>query len=402
MEKSAASEPSTPAGSTSGEAVTDERHAARGPLGLYLHIPFCDSICNYCNFNRGLREPDLERRYLKALETEIARAGDGSPVDSIFFGGGTPSVLSPDDVASLLTVCRSVFDCHADTEVSFEVNPETVTPARGAGWLAAGVTRFSLGMQSLRDEELTRLGRRHTAARAKQAVAELRAAGCANLSGDVMLWLPAQTRAQCRMTVDALLGLELDHASLYLLELYPNAPLREDMARAGWSMAPDDDAAEMYMDALDALEASGYQQYEISNVARSARRCRHNLKYWQDGEWLGFGCGAHSTRHGARWRNISDTARYIDRVNAGCSTRAEHHVLSTEERIGDMLFTGLRLTDGLALTAIRATYGIDVMTRYGEALAPFVEARLVVHAAGRLRLSRAGMLLANEVMKIFV
>ncbi len=375
---------------------------ARGPLGLYLHIPFCDSICNYCNFNRGLREPRLERRYIQALETEIGRAGDGTPVDSIYFGGGTPSILAPDDVASLIQACRSAFDCHGDTEVSFEVNPETVTPTRAEGWLSAGVTRFSLGVQSLRDEELTRLGRRHSAVRAIQAVGQLRAAGCGNMSVDIMLWLPAQTRDQCRTTVDELLALELDHASLYLLELYPNAPLREDMARAGWSMAPDDDAAEMYEEALDVLESSGYQQYEISNVARSSHQCRHNLKYWQDGEWLGFGCGAHSTRHDGRWRNVGDTGRYINQVTTGGSPMAEHHVLSTEERVGDMLFTGLRLTDGLDLEAIRIAYGVDVMTRYDEALAPFLEARLVVHAGGRLRLTRAGMLLANEVMKIFV
>ena len=294
------------------------------------------------------------------------------------------------------------FDVSLSVEVSLEVNPESSTLSRLDGWLKAGVTRLSFGVQSFRDDELKRLGRRHTAGRAKKAVRQARAVGYDDISIDLMLWLPAQNRVHSRESIDALVELDPDHASLYLLELYPNSPLREDMARAGWSLAADDDAIHMYLEALAITDAAGYEQYEISNVARPGRRCRHNLKYWRDGEWLGFGCGAHSTRNNARWRNISQTALYIEAVTAGRSVVAERRILSNTERIGDMLFTGLRLTDGLDLNQILLRHGVGVMETYGSELEPFIKAGLLIQKFGKLQLTRQGMLVANEVMRAFV
>lgn len=375
--------------------------AGDGALGIYLHVPFCASICNYCNFNRGLLDEALKARYVDALDAEIRRAADGAAVDTIYFGGGTPSLLAPEELARLVAACRDGFAVAPGAEVTLEANPETVTAPELRGWVAAGATRISLGVQSLRDAELARLGRRHTAARAAEAVGLARAAGC-DVSADLMLWLPMQTRGDCAASVDALLALRPDHASLYLLELYPNAPLRDEMARSGWSLAPDDDAAAMYLDALDRTDAAGYEQYEISNVARRGKRCRHNLKYWSDGAWLGFGCGAHSTRAGARWRNVAEVERYVEAVRRGRSTTAERRALTREERLGDALITGLRLAEGVDLERLAQRYGVDVMERHGAALEPFVEAGLLAHASGRLRLTRSGMLLANEVLKTFV
>ena len=371
-------------------------------LGLYLHIPFCKSICNYCNFNRGLVEPRLKRRYVDALEAEIDRAGDGTAVDTIYFGGGTPSLLAAEEVARLIAVCQRVFDVDPRAEISLETNPETVTTSRLGGWLAAGVNRLSFGVQSFHDAELRRLGRRHSAAKAREAVVLARAAGCRNISLDLMLWLPAQSRADCRASVETLVELKPDHASLYMLELYPNAPLREEMARSGWSLAPDEDAAAMYLEALEQTDAAGYTQYEISNVARVGKRCRHNLKYWRDGEWLGFGCGAHSTRDGCRWKNFSETERYVAVVNDGGAVVSQRHQLTPEERLGDALFTGLRLVEGLDLDRVRLRYGVDVMERYRPAIAVFLDQALLVHESQHLRLTRPGMLLANEVMRTFV
>ena len=371
-------------------------------LGLYLHIPFCESICNYCNFNRGLVAPRLQTRYVDALEAEIDRAGDGTAVDTIYFGGGTPSLLAAEEVARLITVCQNVFDVDSRAEITLEANPETVTTTRLGGWLAAGVNRMSFGVQSFHDTELRRLGRRHSAAKAREAVVLARAAGCRDVSLDLMLWLPAQTRADCHASVETLVELNPDHASLYMLELYPNAPLREEMARSGWSLAPDDDAAAMYLDALEQTDAAGYTQYEISNVARVGKRCRHNLKYWRDGEWLGFGCGAHSTRDGCRWKNVSETERYVAAVSDGGAVVSERHRLMPAERLGDALFTGLRLVEGLDLDWVRLRYGVDVMERYGPAIALFLDQALLVHEAQHLRLTRPGMLLANEVMRTFV
>ena len=378
------------------------RRPQRDPLlGLYLHVPFCTSICNYCNFNRGLFDAPLKARYVSALADEVRAAGDGAPVDTIFFGGGTPSLLEPEEIAALIAACGTSFDLAPDAEVTLEANPETVDAQALRGWTDAGVNRVSLGVQSLLDAELARLGRRHSAARAKEAIESARAAGC-DVSADLMLWLPAQSREDCAASIAALLELQPTHLSFYLLELYPNAPLREEMARAGWSLAPDDDAAAMYIDTLARTDAAGYEQYEISNVARPGKRCRHNLKYWQDGAWLGFGCGAHSTRAGCRWRNVADTRRYIDMVDGGVAPVAERRELTRDERLGDALFTGLRVVDGIDLDQVRERYGVDVMARYGAALDPFFGAGWLSHEAGRLRLTRQGMLLANEVMGTFV
>jgi oxygen-independent coproporphyrinogen-3 oxidase len=204
--------------------------------------------------------------------------------------------------------------------------------------------------------------------------------------------------------VEALIDLQPDHASLYLLEIYPNAPLRDEMARGGWSVAPDDDAAAMYLEGLARIDRAGFEQYEISNVARPAsRRSRHNLKYWQEGEWLGFGCGAHATFRGQRWRTLSSTTDYIDRVTAGEDVRLDRRALSEGERLEEALFMGLRMTDGLDLAALHLRHGIDIWTCYGQDLAPHVTAGLLIHEPGRrLALTRDGMLLANEVMAVFI
>lgn len=371
-------------------------------LGLYLHIPFCASICNYCNFNRGLFDAGLKDQYVAALEREIRQTGRGEPADTIFFGGGTPSILEPAEIGRLIGACRDAFDVAPDAEVTLETNPETSSGERMQGFRAAGVNRISFGVQSFRPDELRRLGRLHSAERARAAVAEARGAGFDNISLDLMMWLPQQAPEHWRESVEALIEVGPEHASLYLLELYPNAPLKEEMARAGWSLAPDDDAAEMYVWSLDRLEEAGFHQYEISNVARSGRASRHNVKYWDDGEWRGFGCGAHSTRDGIRWKNVSATGDYVSRIREGRPVETERRVLSRDERLEEALFTGLRLVDGIDLDAVRARYGVDAWARYGPALEPFVTENLVRHEGRRLRLTRAGMLVANEIMAVFV
>jgi len=260
-------------------------------LGLYLHIPFCSAICNYCNFNRGLFDAALKERYLGALLTEIHRAGEAgeaASVDTIYFGGGTPSLLEAGEIDQIIGACRESFAVGAGTEVTLEANPETTTTGRLRAYGSAGVNRLSFGVQSFREAELRRLSRLHTADRARTAVAEARAAGFGNLSLDLMMWLPEQRVEDWLESVDAAIAVGPEHLSLYLLEVYPNAPLKDDMARARWSQAPDDDAAAMYMTAMERLENAGYEQYEISNVAKPGHRSRHNLKYWTDGECSGL------------------------------------------------------------------------------------------------------------------
>jgi putative oxygen-independent coproporphyrinogen III oxidase len=393
-------------------------------LGLYLHIPFCQAICSYCNFNRGLLDPDLKRRYVAALEREIVESGTGQAADTIFFGGGTPSLLEPEEVARLIATCRSSYAIAPEAEITLETNPETATPERLDGFRRAGVNRISFGVQSFDDAELKRLGRIHSADRAKNAVRQARTAGFDNLSFDLMFWLPGQTLPSWMRTIDEAIRLEPDHLSLYLLELYPNAPLKESMAREAhhvdWHQSSDDDAADMYLAAFERLEAAGLQQYEISNAARPGFSSRHNVKYWQGGSWRGFGCGAHSTVEDARWKNVAATTEYVQHIGAGRPVGVDRHNLSQEERVEEALFTGLRLTSGIDVRNFRDRYGVDPWVRYGTSLAPYLpsrgdrdasdasetgetgETRLMWRDESRFGLTRRGMLVANEILTTFV
>ena len=260
-------------------------------------------------------------------------------------------------------------------------------------------------MQSFDDDELARLDRRHDAARARRACADARAAGFDNISLDLMMWLPGQSLARWRANVDALIALEPEHASLYLLELYPNAPLKDAMARERWSRAPDDDAADMYEQAMAMLELAGYAQYEISNVARPGRESRHNVKYWTGGAWHGLGAGAHGTVGARRWRNIADTRAFNAAVARGALPEADTRMVPDEERMQEAIFMGLRMRRGIDMAEHDEKFGVELAARYGEPLAPFLQAGLVdevAYRSGVLRLTRRGRLLANEVLAVFV
>jgi oxygen-independent coproporphyrinogen-3 oxidase len=254
----------------------------------------------------------------------------------------------------------------------------------------------------LRDEELQRLSRLHSASRAREAFVMARAAGFDNVSLDLMMWLPEQSVSDWLTSVQGVIGLSPDHASLYLLEIYPNAPLRDAMARGRWVVAAEDDAAEMYLQGMAALDEAGYEQYEISNVARRGRESRHNIKYWTDGEWLGFGCGAHSTRKGVREKNVASTTEYISIVAARGQLAVESRPIAGRIRLEEALFMGLRLTCGVDLASIESRYQTDVWRVYGNELEPFVDQGILIYDGDRLRLTRQGMLLANEVMAVFI
>ena len=415
-------------------------------LGLYLHIPFCASICSYCNFNRGLFDGDLKVRYVNAIEWEIRSSaapkpgaayvppgasenepvgrrglGGGRSADTIFFGGGTPSLLEPAEVARLIRACRESFDVTSDAEVTLETNPETASVERLEGFLEAGVNRISFGVQSFDDGELAKLGRIHSAERAAHAVREARAAGFRNLSFDLMFWLPGQSLDSWARTVERAIALQPDHLSLYLLELYPNAPLKESLARlaeapaearlrqgsgeAGsnsWLQAPDDEAADMSLAALETLGTAGFEQYEISNVSRPGFWSRHNVKYWQSGDWRGFGCGAHSTVDGVRWKNVAATSGYIEALGAGREVAIERERLSELARRQEALFTGLRLTSGIDCGNFSRRFGVDPWAVYGGDLAPVVGDGLMWRDETRFGLTRRGMLVANEILATFV
>ena len=388
-------------------------------LGLYLHIPFCQAICSYCNFNRGLLDEQLKTRYVDALEREIRSADlHGVPVttagrkaDTLFFGGGTPSLLAPAEIAGLIAACRDTYELAPDAEITLETNPETASASRLEAFRSAGVNRISFGVQSFDDEELRRLGRIHSAARAREAIRAARASGFGNVSLDLMFWLPGQTTATWRRTVDEAIALEPRHLSLYLLELYPNAPLKDTMAREqvrtpaarlSWEQTADDEAADMYLEALERLDAARFVQYEISNVAQPGFHSRHNVKYWQGGDWRGFGCGAHSTVDGGRWKTVASTQDYVERMANGVPVAVDPQQLSPGERLEEALFTGLRLSEGIDVGNFEARFGVEPWSRYGDHLAPFLEEGYLWRTHMRFGLTRRGMLVANEILATFV
>jgi oxygen-independent coproporphyrinogen-3 oxidase len=369
---------------------------------LYVHVPFCSAICNYCNFNRGLFDEPLKTRFVEALLREMRQGVRGVAPDTLYFGGGTPSLLTPSEIKSIIDASRASFALTRDAEITLEANPETVTAGTLEQFRSAGVNRLSFGVQSFLDDELTRLGRLHSSRRAVQAIESARAAGFDNVSIDLMMWLPGQEVTQWLASVDAAIDVNADHLSLYILEVYPHLPLKQEIDRHGWTQESDDGAADMYESAMARLDAAGYEQYEISNVCRPGRQSRHNVKYWTDGAWLGFGPGAHSTWRGERWRNVAPTGEYTDKIGAGESVIVDRRTLTTDERLGDALFTGLRLNRGIDMGILSNRYGVDVWGRFGERLSPFLETGLLLRQEDRLRLSRPGMLLANEVMSVFV
>jgi oxygen-independent coproporphyrinogen-3 oxidase len=372
------------------------------PLGLYVHVPFCAAICNYCNFNRGLLDEPLKIRFVDALVQEIARAPRNLTADTIYFGGGTPSLLAPHEIASIVDALRSTFDLAPNAEVTLEANPETVDVSRLEGFRRAGINRLSYGVQSFNDDELKRLGRMHSAHRAEQAVAMARQAGFDNVSLDLMMWLPEQDVTQWLSSVEKAIAVGPEHMSLYILEVYPHLPLKQEIDVRRWMQAEEDAVAEMYESSMALLDQAGYEQYEISNVAKPGYQSLHNLKYWLDGEWWGFGPGAHSTRHGSRWRNVAGTEDYVRRIGSDGSVVAERRNLAPDEQLGDAVFTGLRLNRGIDVAALSRQYRVDFWARFGQRLTPFQEAGLLVAEGDRIRLTRPGMLLANEVMAVFV
>lgn len=358
-------------------------------LGLYLHIPFCRTRCRYCDFYRVGDNPAKMSLFLAALEREIAGADllAGSTVDSIFFGGGTPSLLTADQVERVLSVLRGRFDIAAQCEISLEANPSDLSPERLADLRRRGVNRLSLGVQSLSDRELALLGRRHDAAHAAQCVGWARRAGFTNVSLDLMLGIPGQTAAGFRRTVDEVIGLGTDHVSVYLLEVHAGSEI-DGLRRLRPGLFPSEEVqCRRYEWLTERLPAAGLEQYEISNFARPGARCRHNLKYWRRQPFLGFGPSAHSCVGTRRWRRPADLVRYL----ADPLAVEEEATDAREEEI----FLGLRLAEGLDLEVLAALLCLEprlVRHRVGG-LAPYLEV-----VENRVRFSVRGFLVSNAVL----
>ena len=380
------------------------------PFSLYVHIPYCESKCPYCDFNSYAATTWPEERYAQALCDELRAYAAAPPwsdaeVATIFFGGGTPSLFQPATIAAVLEAVAGALAVAGDVEITLEANPGTVERTRLAGFRAAGVNRLSFGIQSFQPALLTTLGRVHTVDDSRAAIAAARAAGFDNLNLDLIFAVPGQTRAMCAADVAEAVRFAPEHVSAYNLTYEPSTPFHTRRARGEMTPLDEDDEYWMYEHVRGALAAAGYAQYEISNFARPGRAARHNQSYWRGVPYLGLGAGAHSYADrpgwGRRWSNERLPERYVAAVGAQGDAVATTEDLSFETAAGEFMFLGLRERSGVEPARFAARFGRDLEAVH-PIVASFRETGLLDTRDGHLALTERGLLVADSVFAAFV
>jgi oxygen-independent coproporphyrinogen III oxidase len=382
--------------------------------GIYIHIPFCKSRCDFAT--DVYRDARGVERYVSALVKEIESStsyvdrfgfdneGDRVPAftrsaDTIYFGGGTPSLLEPKLAERILAAVRERFEISEDTEITMEMNPATVTPEKLAGFRKLGINRASFGVQTFNDRDLKLLARGHDANDARETFRMLRAAGFDNISFDLIAGLPGQTLDDWQKNLNEAIAMDPEHLSLYLLEIHEGTPLAEQVRSGRRTVIDDEVAAEMYELMLDRLAAAGYEQYEISNFAKPGFESRHNTKYWRLNPVFGFGVSAHSFDGRERYSNERETSEYIGQIES----RGVAEIFREEiDEASEYIFLGLRLSDGIALSEFEARFSFDPLRRYRNEIEDRTLSGLIEVNNGQLRLTRKGMLFSNEVFADFI
>jgi len=369
--------------------------------GVYIHIPFCRSRCSYCDFATDVyKSAEIVESYVFALTKEIENFQTPETIDTIYFGGGTPSLLAPAQLERILQTIYRKFSVADDSEITMEMNPATVTLETLKAYKNLGVNRASFGVQTFDDTELKRLGRRHSAADVRETIELLRRADFNNVSFDLIAGLPRQTLSDWERNLNEALKLKPEHLSLYLLEIHEATPLAEQI-RSNRQPLPDEElAAEMYELMLEKVSAQGYGQYEISNFALPNYESRHNSKYWTLHPVFGFGCSAHSF-DGAkiRYSNERDTAKYVAMIEKENSAIVEKNKI---DAASEFVFLGLRLTKGIDLDEYEERFGYNLIEKHAEELARLEDFGLIEFTEKHLALTRKGFLFSNEVFAVFV
>src|SRR5467141_3716334 len=390
--------------------------------GIYVQVPFCQTKCTYCNFHTGVVASSRFRPYVEAVCREIREhrlmleaaganwpgrlrgggvaretRGEDLAVDTVYIGGGTPSLLDPAHLQNILNAIRASFAADL-TEVTLEADPETIEAGKAAAWVRAGINRVSLGLQSFSDKELGAAGRMHRRADIYRAVPMLREAGIRNISFDLIAGLPHQSKESWRRSLEELGALAPEHVSVYLLEIDEGSRLGKELLLGGAkysarTVPSEDEMADNYEMAQKVLRAAGYHHYEISNWAKPGFESRHNLKYWRRQPYLGFGAGAHSFSGTERWANAHDAAAYVNAVQGGRLPVEQREELTAESALEEELFLGLRQLDGIDLGRIEREYGVTLAGKFD----PLALAGLVKRDGGMVRLAPDRLSVSNEV-----
>jgi oxygen-independent coproporphyrinogen-3 oxidase len=380
-------------------------------LGIYIQVPFCQTKCTYCNFHTGVFSKTLQTPYVDALCREIRehesllraaampgmKETGGWTADTVYIGGGTPSLLDAAALARILETVRAAFEC-AFEEATLEADPETVTPEKAAAWRDAGVNRISFGAQSFNDAELKAAGRMHRAEDIYRATETLRGAGFSNLSFDLIAGLAHQTSASWEDSLSRLLALRPEHVSIYLLEVDEGSRLGRELLTLGSrysapAVPSEEEMAASYDRACERLGGAGYVHYEISNWALPGFESRHNLKYWRREPYLGFGAGAHSFDGATRWANAHDPAAYIAAIEQGRLPIEQRETLTPAQALEEELFLGLRQMQGIDVARIEAQYGVRLRPRLEKLCAE----GLVEMDGNCARLAASRLTVSNEV-----
>jgi oxygen-independent coproporphyrinogen-3 oxidase len=376
-------------------------------IGLYIHIPFCARKCRYCDFlSFADADASLRETYVRALVLEIegqgALYGDRFCADSVFLGGGTPSLLSAEQLSRVLSALSRAFSIARDCETTMEANPGTLDERLLDAALSRGVNRLSLGVQALPGRLLRALGRIHTRADFLASYGAARRAGFANINLDLMFAFPGQTPSDWRESLEEALDLGPEHISFYSLQLEEGTPLHADVSAGALAAVCEDADREMYHFAVRALARAGFEHYEISNAAKPGFRCRHNLKYWSMEPYLGLGLGAHSYADGTRFSNTEDLHAYIAAAGDPARLRARAHANTRADCISEYMFLGLRKTEGVSEAAYAREFGEDIRARFGAEISRLSGEGLLEEDRGMLRLTPRGIDISDSVFVSFV
>jgi oxygen-independent coproporphyrinogen III oxidase len=369
--------------------------------GLYIHIPFCERKCIYCDFYSIERTEQIDA-FVNALLAEIRlvaeSVGNDPAFTSVFFGGGTPSLLKPEQLEEIVSLLRSSFNIRTDAEFTLETNPGTITFETLHSYRNTGANRISIGIQSFHEDELTFLGRIHNAEQAGDAVRYSRDAGFDNINIDLIYSLPGQTEKKLHYSLDRALDLSPEHISAYSLTFEPETPLYRMLQSRQIQPLPEEEDAALFELTVDVLGSAGYEQYEVSNYARKGKHCLHNLTYWSHDEYIGLGPSAHSYVNGRRYWNVRSLTRYFEVLKVHRLPVAGEEVLTGAQMAGETIFLGLR-AEGLDLRKLRSEFGLDLSVSRARQIEEFLRDNMIMLDNERLRVTRKGRIYADLIAR---